>query len=266
MKLFQAIALTLVIFLLSTTTSAQSIDEPRFVNQLLGDFHTPVIVPGNSGTFSLSINNPDPFNMTSNMENVRLNVSIYQYGTLEESRMIPDISLPPFIVEAGSTDYMLSNLTIIPGGQHDVSFTISTQRSTPHGSSFSQSTYFVRFWLEFEYEGQNYTMVSRGYFTDEQWYQLTETESGTGNVNQTYLGELGFDGLIPDSSFAVKQPIPFWPFYLLICVTIFIGILAVCFYILDNPGMCPRLERRLLRINGRLIQLRRNLFRRNKGQ
>jgi hypothetical protein len=259
-------ALFILILLFSGfIASAQSIDESRFVNQILDDFHTPVIVPGGNGVFSLSVNNPDPINLTGDMTYVSLNISIYQYATLEESRMVSDIANPPQIIEADqAVEYQIENLTISPGNQYDLIFTISTQTGTPHGSYFSQSTYFVRFWLEFEYEGVNYTMVSRGYFNDEQWHNLTETESGPGDVNQTYLRELGFDGIIPDSSFSVKQPIPIWPFYLLIGITAFVGILATCLYILDNPGKYPKFERKLLRINGWLIQLRRTSFRRNK--
>ena len=264
MRSYRALLVLLLLFALCSTVTAQSIDEPRFVNKLLGNFHTPVIVPGESGIFSLSIVNPDPINLTGDMTNVMLNISIYQYATLEETETVPNISDPPIIVESGAPEHRLEGLTIPPGTQHDVTFTVTTERSTPHGSYFSQSTYFVRFWLEFEYEGENYTMVSRGYFSDAQWEHLTGTESGAGEINQTYMEELGYDGIIPDSSFAVKIPIPMWPFWALVALTIFVAFLAVAFYILDNPGISPRLEIPLLRLSGRLQRLRWKLSRRRK--
>jgi hypothetical protein len=264
---FRPVTLAMMALVLLTPLSmAQSIDEPRFVNKLLDDFRTPVIVPGQSGDFSLNINNPDPVNLTGSMTNVMLNASIYQYATLEESRPVGEIPNPPIVVQSGGVEYGFHGITIGPGGEHTVTFTVSTEKSTPHGSYFSQSTYFVRFWLEFEYEGVNYTMVSRGYFNDQQWLHLTQTETGAGEVNQTYLQELGYDGIIPDSAFAVKIPIPMWPLYLLMLCTVFVGCLAVSFYILDNPGSFPRVELHLLRLTGRCHQLRRRLFKgRKKG-
>jgi hypothetical protein len=269
MKSIKLVLLLMITLSLAALSSGQSIDEPRFVNSFLDDFETPVITPGNSGTFSLTINNPDPVNLTQDMQNVRLNVSIYQYATLEESLMIWEISEPPVIFESNDIKYMVETSDISPGGQVPVSFTISVDRDTPHGSPFSQSTYLLRFWLEFEYDGVNYAFASKGHLTDEQWSHLTESEGGAGSVNQTYLMGLGLDGIIPDSSFTAKpyagRPLPLWPFYLLVIITVFIGLLAVCYYSLDNPGTFPRLERQVLRINGCFIKLKRTLFSRKRA-
>jgi len=252
-RLLLALILTCVLF--SVTASAQSIVEPRFVNKFLDDFSTPVIVPGQTGSFSFSINNPDPINITGNMNNISLQISIYQYGTLEESAMVVDISNPPMISEVNSPEYQVDGINLGPGESQTITFTITTEKNTPHGSYFSQSTYFVRFGLEFDYEGVHYSMVSRGYFDDVQWDHLTTTDTGAGEVNQTYLQELGYDGIIPDSGFALKIPIPMWPFYLLVLITIFVGMVAFSFFVLDNPGKYPKLERPLLRIYGKARQL-----------
>lgn len=264
MRLLTLLALVLAFVSLCTVATAQSMDEPRFVNKLLDDFSTPVIVPGQSGVFSLSVNNPDPYNLTGEMHNVSLAISIYQYATLEESRLVSDIIRPPLIVESDNPNITVDCGDIQPGGGYDVVFTVSTQKSTPHGSYFSQSTYFVRFILDFEYEGDDYTMASRGHFSNEEWAHLTETDTGAGELNRTYLKELGFDGIIPDSGFAVKIPIPMWPFYALVCVTIFVGLVAVGFFVLDNPGKYPKLERPLLRVNGKVNQLKMRLTRRKE--
>ncbi len=246
--------------MLATIAQGQSIEEPRFVNKFLGDFSTPSIVPGQSGVFSLSVNHPDAFNLTSPMENASLSISIYHYATLEESLAVSSIDNPPMIVESGSPEMIVDCGDIQPGNDYPVTFTIDTEKSTPHGSYFSQSTYFVRFNLTFTYENLTYTMVSRGHFDDAMWYHLTETETGAGEINQTYLAELGYDGIIPDSAFSVKIPIPRWPFYALVALTAFVGFLAFASYVLDNPGAYPKLEVKLLRLNGRLDIYRRNIL------
>ncbi len=264
MKLYQALTIALAILMLAAIAQGQSIEEPRFVNKFLDDFSTPSIVPGQSGVFSLSVNHPDAFNLTSPMENATLSISIYHYATLEESLDVSDIDKTPIIVESGSPEMTVNCEDIQPGTDYSVEFTIDTEKNTPHGSYFSQSTYFVRFNLTFTYENVNYTMVSRGHFNDSQWYHLTETEAGAGELNQTYLSELGYDGIIPDSAFSVKIPIPRWPFYGLVVLTAFVGFLAFASYVLDNPGMYPKLEVKLLRLNGKLDIYRRNILKRLK--
>ena len=109
-------------------------------------------------------------------------------------------------------------------------------------------------------------MVSRGHFDETQWYQLTETEAGAGEINQTYLAELGYDGLIPDSAFSLKIPIPMWPFYGLVALTGFVGFLAFASYVLDNPGAYPKIEMKLLRLSGRLDIHKRNILKKFKRQ
>jgi hypothetical protein len=269
MKLLRLVSVSVVVLFLAAFACGQSMDEPRFVNRLLGDFQPPVITPGDSGVFSFSLNNPDPVNLTQDMQNVRLNISIYQYATLEESMMIWEIDEPPIILESGDIEYEVEVASIPPGGQHQVSFTIFLDSDTPHGSFFSQSTYFLRFWLEFGYGASNYTFASKGYFSDKQWTLLTSSTDGVGAVDQAYLEQLGLDGVIPDSGFAAKpyadRPLPIWPFYLLVFLTALVGALAVAFFTLDNPGRFPGLEKPLLRINGQLIKLRRTRFKRKRG-
>jgi hypothetical protein len=249
MKAYQLISLALAMALLIPLSQAQSIDEPRFVNRMLGDFETPSITPGGSGTFRFSVNNPDAWNLTSAMENVTVSISIYHYATLEESLPITEISKPPVITESGGTDMDVDCGDLEPGEKFPVEFNIDTEKKTPHGSYFSQSSYFVRFVLDFSYLGQNYTMASRGHFTDTEWGHLT---AGAGQVNMTYLSELGYDGIIPDSAFSLRLPIPKWPFFLLVGLTVLSGAMAISFHVLDNPGRYPKAEVRLLRLSGRI--------------
>ena len=139
----------------------------------------------------------------------------------------------------------------------NISFKIITESSTPHGGIFSQSTYFIRFWLEFEFDGGNYTMISRGYINDDDWRRLDMDDDDGSGINRTYLAEMGFDGLLPNTSFTLYTPLPGWPFYLLIIATIGTAALAINFHILDNPGKYPRLEKRLQKYGGKFNQFRR---------
>ncbi len=251
-----AIALALLI----PVAQAQSVDEPRFVNRMLADFSTPSIEPGDEGVLSFSVNNPDMMNLTGVMENTAISVSIYRYATLEESLPIGDIDEPPVFLSSGATSVTVVCGDIQPGGSVPVPLTIATERGTAHGSYFSQCSYFVRFSLSFAYSGVNYTMVSRGHFTDAQWELLTSGDTGAGEINQTYLHELGYDGIIPDTAFSVRKDIPIWPVIVLAGLTVLSGLAAFSYFVLDNPGRYPRLELKLLRLSGRLNLLKRRLL------
>ena len=243
-------AVLIMILIFIPITDAQEVRDPGKVNKLLSDFDTPQIIPGNSGTFKFTLNNPYGENMTS----IHLNISVYKYATIDTSADVVDIKNPPIIQQSMKQEYPRSVHNLSSNDKCNITFTIYTRKDTPHGSYFSQSTYFVRFWLEFNYSGEEYTMFSRGYFTDEQWDSLTSDEDGIGGVNQTYMRELGCDGIIPDSSFGVKIPIPMWPFYLLVSLTIFFAFLACMFYLEENPGQYPWLEKRFQRLQGKMNQ------------
>ncbi|MDO9537403.1 MAG: hypothetical protein Q7J68_03685 [Thermoplasmata archaeon] len=264
MRFGTLITLALALALLAPLVQAQSVDEPRFVNQMLGDFSTPSIVPGHDGVFSLAVRNPDPISLTSNMENVVLDISIYRYATLSETEMVVNITNPPIILESETTNLTAVCGDIPSGGSVPVEFTIRTSKNTPHGSYFSQSSYFVRFMLAFSYAGINYTMASRGFFSDVQWELLKSGQTGAGEINQTYLAELGYDGIIPDSAFSVRVPIPRWPFYALVGLTTLSGLMAFSYHVLDNPGKYPKVEVRLMKLSGRLNMYKRTLLDRFK--
>jgi len=251
--------MALAFALLSPVAQAQSVEEPRFVNRMLAEFSTPSIEPGDSGVLSFTVNNPDPVNLTEAMEGTVLSVSIYRYATLEESLPVDGLDRPPLFEGSGATYIYVPCGNIPPGGSFSVDLGISTERKTPHGSYFSQCSYFVRFNLTFSYSGANYTMASRGHFTDEQWELLKSGDTGAGEINQTYLHELGYDGIIPDTAFSVRKEIPIWPAFALAGLTVLSGLAAFAFFVLDNPGRYPRLEPRLLRLGGRLALWRRTV-------
>ena len=127
-------------------------------------------------------------------------------------------------------------------------FNIVTKENTKEG------TYFVRFAMDFEYNGTARSMQSRGHWNMELWEEATTnvTEGSPGNIN---LEVLGVDGIVPDSSFGVKKPIPKWPLYALITLTIVFAGLSVIFY-LEEEGNYPELNKWLQKQRGKLNELR----------
>ena len=85
-------------------------------------------------------------------------------------------------------------------------------------------------------------MQSRGYFTDSEWDRATSnvTDDVPGEVDITILD---VDGIIPDSSFKVLEPIPIWPLYVcIIPLAVMLSILAIMFYAQEQYNMFPWLD------------------------
>ncbi|HEX7391776.1 MAG TPA: hypothetical protein VF374_02345 [Thermoplasmata archaeon] len=230
---------------------------PKYTNSIMGDFVTPVIRPGETAEVSFKVSNPYGLNAT--MVNVTLVVGIYWYATQESDEPVTDdFPNPPSINDNGTQD--IRELGRIEAGENEsVDLSIETSKNTPHGSYFSQSTYFLRFSMTFQFEG-NSTMVvlkSRGCFTESEWDSIVSFDSGEPLVNRTYLKSLGVNGLLPDSSFGIKVPIPRWPLGILIAGCVVLCSMALYYFVLDNPGKYPRLEKRLYYLRGKLSELRR---------
>ena len=211
---FRFIMLGIIIFSLFSSSALG--------NVTLSNFHTPTIKPGESGELCFTVEN----NYDAAMENVYLTVEIYRYRTEEESKNINEISEPP-IFEMGTGQKILKGPDSIPVNTDlQVSLKISTSKETPQG------TYLVRMKIEFNLNGMPYMMESIGHFSDEERmnYQL----------NATCLPS-GCSGIIPETSFTVREPIPLWPLYVLIGATVFFGALAAVFYMQDK-GKLPKLK------------------------
>ncbi len=271
-----ALAALIVASLIVPSASAEDFGDVSKVNKLVRIQDTPELAPGDSGRLDFYFNSTytDP---TSTIYDVRLNASIYRYATIEESVAV-DASWPYAYPQiAGSTspgrrEWVWTASTVASRESHALNFTIVTAASSddmPHGSIFSQSSYFVRFWLEFNATvGANLTrlrMVSFGFFTSAQWDAAAVPELDPcnlpdcrGHVNLTmlagFLGVNRIDGIIPDTAFGVKEPIPRWPFYLLIALAAFFLGLAFLFWVEENPGAYPRIETWWARTRGRLAR------------
>lgn len=205
------------------------------------------------------------FNMTNpyddpvcTMVNISLTVGIYRYATQEEVRDVDSEFERPPAFENGEPEIVLAFEQLSLEETVRVDLTVTTEDDTPHGSYFSQSTYFVRLRLAFGFEGNDTPVVlqSRGFFTQEQWDEMVSFDADQSIVNMTYMESLGVDGLIPDSSFGIKIPIPRWPLGLLIGGCCLAAFMALYHFVLDNPGKYPSLEKRFYKLRGELSELR----------
>jgi hypothetical protein len=237
------LGLVLLILLFSFSVKADDyISHPSNI-PLFDNIKTPVLTPGESGTFSLSIEN----RYEDNMNNVTLTVSIYAWATSYDYKEIDEVDHPPKINREGIETFF----DIGPIGNDSlvyVNFTIKSSQDT------TQGTYFVRFQLNFEYNNSAYIMKSRGHFTDEEWENATSQadENDPGKVD---IEILGVDGIIPDSSFKVWEPIPLWPLYVcIIPIIVMLGILAVLFYAQEEYNMFPWLDQGFKYWSGKLHQ------------
>ncbi len=248
--------LALAVLLISSSYACADIPSPgapSYANKIMSDFVTPVIKPGETALVSFNISNPykDP---SGTMVNTTLVVGIYWYATTETDEPVTDeFPDPPSINGNGTTEVIVLG-TLDINSTKRVNLSIETVKRTPHGSYFSQSTYFLRFKMTFNFEGNTTSVVlqSRGCFTEEQWASLVSFESGQPLVNTTYLTSLGVDGLLPDSSFGIKIPIPKWPLGLLIAACVVLCVAALYSFVMDNPGKYPRLEKRFYYLRGKL--------------
>lgn len=205
-----------------------------------GDFTTPVIRPGEKGRYNFTVTNR--YNLT--ITDVFVTVEFYMWATIEESKPIEDLDGPvPVIDGIGEPVNRILLPDIPPGGSEPVRLDIATEEDTPKG------TYFVRHRIEFVYEGVAFVMESRGYYTWDQW-------EGFDYTNLYY--QLGTAGIVPDSSFSVKDPVPLWPLATLIILCVLLGTLAVVFYLAEEHGdQYPRLKKGLQYWSGKYQQRKR---------
>ncbi|UCE36793.1 MAG: hypothetical protein JSW00_14945 [Thermoplasmata archaeon] len=241
----KALVLGLILVILTFPISADADDYVSHPGNipLFDEFKTPQLSPGESGAFGFSIDN----RYDNEMTNVLLTAGIYACGSPYFYKQIRDVDNPPKIDNEGVEKVFdlqsIDNETLVY-----VNFTISSSHDT------TQGTYFVRFQLTFRYNNTDFIMRSRGYFTNYQWDNATAgaDDADPGKVDIEFLG---VDGIIPDSSFKVWEPIPIWPLYVcIIPITVMLCILAVLFYCQEEYNMFPWLDQGFKYWSGKLHQ------------
>ena len=259
------LGLIVMIALLSQPLVKSEIDSYVSHPGNIPDFHnfsTPQLEPGQNGDFSLDVLNR--YNET--LENVIIEAEIYHRADIDESEALGNILSKerPYI----SNTKWASNLDETETSQetsdtkkatYDIgelksNETITLEFRIKTNDDTKEGTYFVKFSMNFVHNDTERQMQSRGHWSMELWENATTNvpEGSPGNIN---LDVLGVDGIIPDSSFGVKKPIPKWPLYLLITLTIVFASLSVVFY-LEEEGNYPELNKWLQKQRGKLNELR----------
>ena len=227
---------------------------PNFHN-----FETPQLEPGQNSFFSFEIQN----RYVENITNVSINAEIYHRADIDESESLEKINSGKRpIIEKNCWNYKEDSencsdslrpdkagfdIGIIAVNQTiQLKFDINTNDDTIEG------TYFVRFSMNYQLNETDRVLQSRGFWDMEQWTNATTnlTDNYPGNIN---LDSLNVDGIIPDSSFGIKNPIPKWPLYILITLTIVFAGLSVIFY-LEEEETYPELNKWLQKMRGKFNQ------------
>ena len=257
MKRLWGLLLTVALFLQPIVGG--EIDEYVSHPRNIPDFHnfaTPQLEPGDKGDFKLDVNN----RYDEAIDNVIIVAEIYHRADIDESETLDKIPADERPV-IGSTCWNSncsetsdSKKATFDIGTMESNETISFEFVIVSKDDTKEGTYFVRFSMNFNYNETDRVMQSRGHWSMEQWEEATTnvTDGTPGNIN---LEVLGVDGIIPDSSFGIKKPIPQWPLYILITMTVVFAGLAVVFY-LEEEGNYPELNKWLQKQRGKLNQLR----------
>ena len=264
--------LGIILILIMMPIAQSEIDEYVSTPKNIPDFHnfmTPQLEPGENGIFSFEVSN----RYNESITNTTIIAEIYHRADIDESEEFTRIPSKerPYISEmkweingksetkttadTKSASFEVGNINV--NETVSLEFKINTKVDTKEG------TYFVRFSMNFDHNETARSMESRGHWSMELWENATTYESSNypGNIN---LDTLEVDGIIPDSSFGVKKPIPKWPLYILITLTVLFASLSVIFY-LEEEGTYPKLNKWLQKQRGKLNEFR-LLFKYRKGR
>ena len=283
------LAVLIIMLHISPVVQGQEEDEfvlitwPRNIPHF-SDYATPVIKPGEKGVLNFSMENR-PLKDSKGMivhnvsyTDVRLTTEIYKYATIESSENVSEISSwpefvsdtgpnPPFEVNDNGRSMRERWDRIETNTTEKMRYLISAGETTPQG------TYFVRMEFSFFINETEFTMKSRGHFSKELWDDATRETDGkneeghelTGNVNLTLLG---VDGILPDTSFSVKNPIPTWPIFLLGGITTGFGALAIAVYAYEEksyPAFNRKVNHYLRKYNAKKAQFSERIDRMKRG-
>jgi hypothetical protein len=144
-------------------------------------------------------------------------------------------------------------------------FDVHTSAATPHGSLFDPAAYFVRISLEFTHSRTvagklnetRYKLISRGFITDADWEAANrgpslDIKAISVNYSTPGLGYLDVIGIVPETSFTVREPFPLWPLGVVASLAVFTGILGIMLWMNEAHGSFPWLRAGLDRLQGKV--------------
>ena len=236
----------LVIISLFAGCAGAQWSDPTDVNRLVTEVKAPVFQPGESATISFLFTNPFEYDIV----NATLVAEPYLLIESDGKGYWQGVVDPPILSNSTSESNRITIAQLLAGQNLTAAWTISSKPSTTHGGVFSQSVYYVRLSIEFSIAGDNASYASRGFFSDEQWQKLTHPSinDSMGGINGTYLTELGYDGIVPDTSFIIREGIPIWPPVLILAIAAVTCIIGIFYHLKRNPSENPRVFLFLVRV------------------
>lgn len=222
-------ALLILAILLLPLAAAQEVSDPELTGSVLSEFQTLQLRPGESGDLAFNVTNPYPWAL----ENATLGVEIHEYRVPAFPQgltvtPVRDLERPPVFAASNDPALRLSLGGVAPASTAEMRYRIVTEPGTPGGSVFTQGTYVVRFRLAFAYDGgETALLLSPGFFTAAELAYALRDAPDAERAAYRYVGFLNLsflsaaygeevDGLLPDTAFGVKVPLPLWPFVALL--------------------------------------------------
>jgi hypothetical protein len=80
------------------------------------------------------------------------------------------------------------------------------------------------------------------------------TRNNTGGVDENYLRFLGYDGILPETSFVIIEPIPIWPLVAFASVAIISFLIGIYYHLESRPEEAPRIRSVLIRARKILLR------------
>ena len=237
-KILPLILAIAFISLFCQPVTAANWSDPVNVNKIVTEFEPSILTPGTFGYLSLRLTNP----FSVEISNISILAEPYLFVQQDGSAQWEGLAHLPTMRNASSNSGTINILHLLPNENRTLYWRIDADSSAPHGSWLAQPIYLVRLLIKFDGDNENVSYASRGFFSDDEWTELrTAGDLSVGGVNQTYLLSLGFNGIIPDTSFMVKEEIPLWPVVVIGAVAILSFIYAVHLYSIKTQGTADRL-------------------------
>lgn len=247
------IAIIIAIIIASPSIAASDWSDPNEVNRLISGVESSVISPGEEGELTFVFTNPFDTIITDIKVHPEAYLHVFEDGTTDWD----NVRDPPLVINTSSSSGFILIPSLNPNENLSLEWMVQTTKDTSHGGLFSQSIYLVRLSITFMIGNESVSYASRGYFSDDQWERLRNVGENIqiGGIDIAYLESLGYDGIIPELSFIVREKIPKWPIVIIILAGAFSFSIGLYYFLEKTPSSAPKAYRILRNIRKRLLQV-----------
>ncbi|MEM3852110.1 MAG: hypothetical protein QXP70_03825 [Methanomassiliicoccales archaeon] len=223
MRVLSALVLLLLLF----PTLLTGVQHASLPPNLLNVIRTPDLQPGGHGNIEFMVYNTQ----NVSMQNIVLNLSIVSMATSSSVTPLTSIqqkTRPHFA--AGGAETQITVGSLAPGAAAYLNVSVYTEAGTPHGSFFNTAQYEVATTLTFHSNGRTLKYASEGDFNSTIWDSILVFQDGNESINYTELNLLGYEGIIPMTSFGVNTPAPYYLIYAAAAASVVFAVAAFLYY------------------------------------